>query len=299
MKNPIVNALLALAYIVGIVYLINHIAGGADPDTILMPIMMLSLLTLSAAVMAFLFLKQPVELLIDGKKQEAVTVFFKTIGVFALITFVVYLLLLRWMMTHSKTVEVKDGAPVSYDQNISDDRIKIEYPSDEFGLAVKSVQLPPSYIPACDRGVSDATFGYCIYYKGTEYTGSTLESAGLSIRTRKDLTPTTCISDPVRNISGPLTPKVNATSEYTAATYGGVGDAALGHYASGKVYRLLTDSTCYEIKTQVGRSRFENYPEGAIKNFTDDDEAKMFTRLEKVLSTLTLNSGTRVTLPLP
>ena len=56
------------------------------PDTFFAPIVFLSVLTLSVAVMAFLFFYQPLQLFIDGKQKEAVNLFVKTVGVFAFIT---------------------------------------------------------------------------------------------------------------------------------------------------------------------------------------------------------------------
>ena len=63
------------------------------PDTFFAPIVFLSLLTLSVAVMAFLFFYQPLTLFIDGKKKEAVNLFVKTVGIFAAITMVALILL--------------------------------------------------------------------------------------------------------------------------------------------------------------------------------------------------------------
>jgi hypothetical protein len=88
MKNPYLNALLALGYIGALVLGINY--GGQlareTPDTLLIPIAMLSLFVLSASVMGYLFLMQPALLFFDGKKQEAVSFFFKTIVTFAATT---------------------------------------------------------------------------------------------------------------------------------------------------------------------------------------------------------------------
>lgn len=63
------------------------------PDTFFAPIVVLSLLTLSVAVMAFLFFYQPLMLFIEGKKKEAVDLFAKTVGIFAALT-IVFLILL-------------------------------------------------------------------------------------------------------------------------------------------------------------------------------------------------------------
>lgn len=95
-KNPIINGLSAAGYIGIIVSLINFISltHRNKPDTAFAPVVFLSLLTLSVTVMAFLFFYQPLQLFIDGKKKDAVTLFARTVGVFAIFTSVVLVLLL-------------------------------------------------------------------------------------------------------------------------------------------------------------------------------------------------------------
>lgn len=91
-KNPIGNAVLALVYIVIVVSVmsfLNRTSGGHD--TFITPILALSLFTLSAAVMGYLFLGQPIQMYLDGKKKPAVTFFMKTVGTFAVITIIVLL----------------------------------------------------------------------------------------------------------------------------------------------------------------------------------------------------------------
>lgn len=87
-KNPFINAISASAYIVLVVGIINFISEnlGDKPDTLLAPILALSLLTLSVTVMAYLFFYQPVLLFIAGKKKAALELFTRTVGVFAIIT---------------------------------------------------------------------------------------------------------------------------------------------------------------------------------------------------------------------
>ena len=93
--NPFMNAVLAVGYIGGIVLLINFIAqGGKDePETLLIPVAMLSLFVLSAAVMGYLFLYQPFVLWFEGKKQEALNFFLTTTAVFGAITAVLLITL--------------------------------------------------------------------------------------------------------------------------------------------------------------------------------------------------------------
>jgi hypothetical protein len=92
--NPFLNALGALAYVISVVSFIHFATGFAEtgPDeSVLVPIGMLSLLSLSAAVMAYIFFYQPILMLFDGKRKEAVQLFLQTIATFAALTFCVLL----------------------------------------------------------------------------------------------------------------------------------------------------------------------------------------------------------------
>jgi hypothetical protein len=51
------------------------------------------MLTLSVAVMAYLFFYQPLQLFIEGKKKAAANLFIRTVGTFAAFTVVVLILL--------------------------------------------------------------------------------------------------------------------------------------------------------------------------------------------------------------
>ena len=57
------------------------------PDTFLAPVAGISLFTLSAAVMGYIFCYQPIQLYFSDKKKEAVDLFLKTIMAFGVITF--------------------------------------------------------------------------------------------------------------------------------------------------------------------------------------------------------------------
>jgi len=94
-KNPFINALSASAYIILVVSVMTFVTQPLrnKPDTFFAPITMLFVLTLSVAVMAYLFFYQPLLLFIEGKKKEAVDLFVKTGGIFAAITAVVLILL--------------------------------------------------------------------------------------------------------------------------------------------------------------------------------------------------------------
>lgn len=95
-KNPFINAAAASGYIVFIVFVLNYLTQHvrAVERELIVPIMMLSLFTLSAAIMGYLFLSQPLRMYLDGHKQAGVTLFLQTVGVFAVITICILLLLL-------------------------------------------------------------------------------------------------------------------------------------------------------------------------------------------------------------
>jgi len=94
-KNPIINAISASGYILIIVTIMHLLTQPLKnkPDTFFAPVVFLSILTLSVTVMAFLFFYQPLQLFIEGKKKEAITLFSKTTGIFAIITAVSLILL--------------------------------------------------------------------------------------------------------------------------------------------------------------------------------------------------------------
>ena len=93
-KNPFISAGLAVLYIVVIVSVLQYTQTLAkEPDTIFAPIAMISLFTLSAAVMGYLFLSQPIQLFLSGEKKQAVEFFLKTLGIFTLATIIIWFFL--------------------------------------------------------------------------------------------------------------------------------------------------------------------------------------------------------------
>lgn len=92
--NPVIAAFAAAAYI-GLVSLFMQFIESLrhdTPDTLLDAMGVMSLFVFSAAVMAFLFCYQPIVLLIEKRKTEAVSYFLKTLGIFGVITIAVLVL---------------------------------------------------------------------------------------------------------------------------------------------------------------------------------------------------------------
>ena len=98
-KNPYLNAFMALGYVAGVVLVINKTSSIAahTPDTLLAPVTMLSLFVLSAAIMGILFVYEPARLFLENQKREALSFLIKTVGTFA--CFVVILVALLFYVS--------------------------------------------------------------------------------------------------------------------------------------------------------------------------------------------------------
>lgn len=72
--------------------------GWSTPDPEAAQVAFLSLLTLSVAVMAYFFFYQPLQLFVDGKKKEALRYFSQTVGIFGVLTVIIWVLLLVKML---------------------------------------------------------------------------------------------------------------------------------------------------------------------------------------------------------
>jgi hypothetical protein len=94
-KNPFINAFAASSYILFVVTIMNFMTQRLSdkPDTFFAPVTVLFMLTLSVAVMGFLFFYQPLLFVIEGKRKEAINLFVKTVGIFAVFTIIISILL--------------------------------------------------------------------------------------------------------------------------------------------------------------------------------------------------------------
>ncbi|KKP94691.1 MAG: hypothetical protein US77_C0016G0010 [Microgenomates group bacterium GW2011_GWC1_38_14] len=85
-RNPLLNALGALLYIIVVSVVMFYGSSQVKGTSVIGPIAVLSLFTLSAAVMGYVFCYQPLQLFLAGKKKEAVDLFLKTVGIFGALT---------------------------------------------------------------------------------------------------------------------------------------------------------------------------------------------------------------------
>jgi hypothetical protein len=177
----------------------------------------------------------------------------------------------------------------SADQKLSFGTLSLAYSSADFGLATTEEQiLVKSYIPSCDTD-----FNYCLYYHGVSYLGTNFESAGIRIQTRADLkTQTRCLTTPPDGYTN-MRPVIATSTAFATSTFSPIGDAGAGHYASGVLYRLAVDGSCYEFETRIGEAQYANYPEGTVQKFTDKDQAAVAAMLMDVLKSVTIASSTK------
>ena len=169
--------------------------------------------------------------------------------------------------------------------------ISFRFPA-AYGLAVSPEQvLVRSYIPPCD-----APFDYCLYRTATDYASTTFESAGIRILARSDLkTEKACLTAKPTGFTS-IRSTTASTTSYGAAAFGPLSGAAMGHYASGALYRLYASGTCTEFETRIGESQYANYPPGAIGQFTAADRAAVANELAGILGSVAA-SGTPISWP--
>lgn len=98
-KNPFINAAAAILYIVIVASVMFYGMEHAKPgNSVIVPIVVLSLFSLSATLMGYFFLYQPAQLYLDGEKKEATSLLTKTILVFAVITGGIFILFLSGIL---------------------------------------------------------------------------------------------------------------------------------------------------------------------------------------------------------
>ena len=96
-KNPIINAIVAIAYIAVVALFMNFMSDRVeDSQSFLAPVVFISIFTLSAAIMGYIFLYQPLQLFLSDDKKGGVKLFLQTIGIFAVITIIIIITILIW-----------------------------------------------------------------------------------------------------------------------------------------------------------------------------------------------------------
>lgn len=99
-KNPLYNAISAIVYIALVVLLLTFMeTRDTDSASFVIPIMMISLFTLSTAVMGYIFGYQPLRMYLEGEKENAFKLFLQTVGIFGGITLLLFLIYLTGILS--------------------------------------------------------------------------------------------------------------------------------------------------------------------------------------------------------
>ena len=156
----------------------------------------------------------------------------------------------------------------------------------DFGLAVHWDQLlVRSVIPPCDQG-----FDYCLYYLGDDFAGTNFKSAGIRIERRNDLeTADACLCTPPRGYVSFQPTTVRQGDGFAVSVFAPLFDGAVGHYAEGELFRLsLNGTACFEVETRIAATQFAHYPEGSIREFTQEERETLVARLRDVVRAIRL-----------
>jgi nitrogen fixation/metabolism regulation signal transduction histidine kinase len=94
-KNAVFNALATVLYIIAVGFFMYYgsLVKIGRTNTMLVPIALLLLLVLSAAITGFLIFGKPALMYIDGKKKEAISLLTYTLTFFSIITLIAIVLL--------------------------------------------------------------------------------------------------------------------------------------------------------------------------------------------------------------
>jgi putative hemolysin len=113
-RNPILNALAALIYISLVATIMFYGSKLFGPvNSFIAPIALISLFTLSAAVMGYVFFFQPAQLYFDGNKKEGINLFLQTVAAFGVITLIIFALLFSGVFSSKKKAPPAANMPGS------------------------------------------------------------------------------------------------------------------------------------------------------------------------------------------
>ncbi len=158
--------------------------------------------------------------------------------------------------------------PPAVNTYVSPDKygFSIKY-SDEFGFSTDLNQVAGlSYIPVCDQNMVA-----CLFLNKDTYKGTNFDGAGVSINIDPSLdTQAKCYNFKVSTSEAQTEVSdvaINGTTFKSAVGGGG----AAGHYDKLQVYRNFHNNMCYEIAEDMVSTQLANYPEGTVKQFSEDE----------------------------
>src|SRR5690348_4959780 len=115
-----------------------------------------------------------------------------------------------------------------------------------------------SYIPVCSDDVVD-----CFVYTGQKYKGTNFQGAALSVNVLRDRRSE---QDCDKFGLGPH-PIKTKTINGVRFHYEMAGEAGLGNWGGGAIYRAFYDNVCFELAANVSGADFDDFDPGTIKEF--------------------------------
>lgn len=271
MKKPLLYALVAALYIVIIVFVLNSLTSILRGDTMLIPMLILSLFVLSAAIMGFLFLSEPIHLYIENRKQEAITFFAKIVGIFACFVVIFLILGLIWGGNKAGTIDINTNLQV--------------YQNTAKGF---SISYLPGYL--VDESYTYQELGPGQDIAGVKFTIPATLSSGTNLSADSylsvELLPgaiNSCSAE--RFLDNPTSAGFVDVNDhrYSIATADGAG---AGNRYKETIYATPIMNGCLAVRYFIHYSVFENYPAGTIGQF---DQQALLNQFNKIRQTLVIN----------
>jgi hypothetical protein len=151
----------------------------------------------------------------------------------------------------------------------------ISYPKNVtfYGSHPDPAEMKSSYSPICV-----VTTVACFEYSGSEYEGTNLEAAGLSVNVLREMRTERDCNDIDTGSAAIKAEIINGINFH----YGIVAGVGAGHWEGGPSYRAFYQNVCFEIAVGIAETNIGVYEPGAIKSF---DSRKVDALLNEMVHT--------------
>jgi hypothetical protein len=164
-----------------------------------------------------------------------------------------------------------------------DGTFRFTYPSSYKLYTGSETDQAPGIIPVCQSAVA------CVVYPRSTYAGTNFGAAAFQAREIDDATTeNVCLRPPILAANGP---RFNTAPKDPTKNINGVSflhgidsSAAAGSYINSDLYRTFYRSKCYELSINITATRFENFPQGGVREFSSGDEQRVENELTMILN---------------
>ncbi|HVY68027.1 MAG TPA: hypothetical protein VHA30_04005 [Patescibacteria group bacterium] len=196
----------------------------------------------------------------------------------------------------SWTASSTPGQTAGWNSYASPDKygFSFQYPAD-FGFDTDIEHVRGlAYIPVCDENMAA-----CAYLARDKYPNTNFDGAGVSVNIDPSLnTESKCYNFQV-STSAAQNQVADMDINGVAFKSATGGDAGAGHSEKVQVYRNFHNGLCYEIAQHVGSTNIDNYPQGTVQPF---DQEQVWQNLMDVVMTFKFtnaNSSASPSTPAP